>query len=411
MQLPNSTANPVGWPGPLGGIKVIDLTRVLAGPFMTQILGDLGAEILKIETPGYGDETRTFAPKVEGESHYFMALNRQKKSLVIDLQKPKGADILRKLIANADVLVENFRPGVMARLGFDNEAVKAINPRLINCSISGFGMTGPLKDKPSFDIVTQAMGGVMSVNGSAGALPVKLGIPMGDMVGGIFGSIGVLSALLERQTTGTGRLVDISLHDGMLGMLGYLSQIYFITGKDPKPVGTRHPNIVPYGDYPARDGQIIIACLMQSFWPKLCVALDCPQLNDDPRFNTVAARLINRLEVDHIISDITSQQTVDYWVECLTKHDVPHAPVLSIGSALEHPQSIARDMVVKAMHPLVGEIQMVGRPIKFPGSPQIALNPPPVLGQHTREILSRELNLSSNELDILTKEGVIDRID
>ncbi|MBL8381552.1 MAG: CoA transferase [Burkholderiales bacterium] len=402
---------PDGWPGPLAGIRVLDLSRVLAGPFVTQLLGDLGAEILKIETPGHGDDTRTFPPHLGGESHYFMALNRQKKSLVIDLAKPAGAQILRDLVARADVLVENYRPGVMQRLGLDYASLAAINPRLIYCAVSGFGLSGPLRDKPSFDIVTQAMSGMLSVNGEKGGTPVKLGVPLGDLTGGIFGSIGILSALHERHATGRGRLVDISLHDGMLAMLGYLAQLYFIGGKDPQPVGTSHPSVVPYGAFPASDGQIIIACLTQAFWGRLCEALGCPQWTDDPRFNSTAQRLANRVEVDAMIGAVTRTRTVAEWAEALTRADVPNAPVLGVGAALNHPHSQAREMVVTAVHPRVGPIRMVGRPIKFPGQAQAPLAPPPLLGEHTRDVLARELGFDAETLERLTRDGVIDRID
>ena len=390
---------------------MIDLTRVLAGPFLTQLLGDLGAEILKIETPGHGDETRTFPPHLGDESHYFMALNRQKKSLVIDLRKPQGVELVRGLVAKADILVENFRPGVMQRLGVDYDSLARINPRLIYCAVSGFGLTGPLRDKPSFDIVTQAMGGALSLNGEAGGTPVKLGVPLGDMVGGIFGSVGVLSALHERHATGRGRLVDISLHDGMLGMLGYLAQRYFVTGSDPVPVGSGHPSIVPYGSFPASDGMVIIACLMEGFWGRLCNALERPEWTDDLRYATSAARLENRDEVNRMISAVTQMHTVAEWVERLTRNDVPNAPVLGVGAALNHPHSLARDMLVSAEHPGVGPIRMVGRPIKFPGAPQAPLRPPPQLGQHTDEVLRQELGLGDEVLAQLRRDGVIDRID
>jgi crotonobetainyl-CoA:carnitine CoA-transferase CaiB-like acyl-CoA transferase len=406
-----SDAQQAAWAGPLGNVKVVDLTRVLAGPFVTQILGDLGARIYKIEAPGHGDETRTFAPHVGGESHYFLGLNRNKKSLQIDLQAPEGVDLVKRLVAKADVLVENFRPGVMQRLGLGYEALREINPRLIYCAVSGFGMDGPLRDKPSFDIVTQAMSGAMSLNGEPGRDPVKLGLPLGDMVGGIFGSIGVLSALNERHLTGQGRLIDISLHDGMLGMLGYLAQLYFVTGRDPKPVGTSHPNIAPYGAFPASDGLVIIACLVEGFWRKLCDCLDRSDLADDPRFATAAARLQNREALDRTIAEITRTRTVAEWVERLSSRDVPHAPILSVGEALSHPHSVARGMVQAVEHPTAGRLNLVGRPIKFPGMQQPGIEPAPTLGQHTRAVLREELGLGDEELRNLAAAGVIDRRD
>lgn len=406
-----SDAQQAAWAGPLGNVKVVDLTRVLAGPFVTQILGDLGARIYKIEAPGHGDETRTFAPHVGGESHYFLGLNRNKKSLQIDLQAPEGVDLVKRLVAKADVLVENFRPGVMQRLGLGYEALREINPRLIYCAVSGFGMDGPLRDKPSFDIVTQAMSGAMSLNGEPGRDPVKLGLPLGDMVGGIFGSIGVLSALNERHLTGQGRLIDISLHDGMLGMLGYLAQLYFVTGRDPKPVGTSHPNIAPYGAFPASDGLVIIACLVEGFWRKLCDCLDRSDLADDPRFATAAARLQNREALDRTIAEITRTRTVAEWVERLSSRDVPHAPILSVGEALSHPHSVARGMVQAVEHPTAGRLNLVGRPIKFPGMQQPGIEPAPTLGQHTRAVLREELGLGDEELGNLAAAGVIDRRD
>jgi len=398
------------WPGPLGGLKVIDLTRVLAGPFATQLLGDLGAEILKIEQPGTGDETRKFPTFVSGESNYFLGLNRGKKSLIIDLQKPAGADILRRLVAGADILVENYRPGVMERLGLSYTTLSAINPRLIYCAISGFGLTGPLRDKPSFDIVTQALTGVLSINGERGQSAVKLGFPMGDMVGGIFGPIGILSALHERSVTGRGRLIDVSLYDGLIGMLGYLAQLAFVTGRDPEPVGSGHPNIVPYGSFPTSDGAIIIAALSEGFWIKLCDALERPDLAGDSRFATPVGRRDHRDELDTTISEITRTRTVAEWEQRLSAYDVPHAPVLGITAALAHPHATAREMVVTAEHPIAGQIRMVGRSIKFPGAAQQPLSSPPTLGQDTAEVLKQELGLSDAQIEQLRQDLVIDRL-
>ena len=398
------------WAGPLAGIRVIDLTRVLAGPFATQSLGDLGAEILKIEPPGGGDETRRFPPFIAGESHYFLGINRNKKSLVIDLQQAAGADILRRLVARADILVENYRPGVMDRLGLGYEPLAAINPRLIYCAISGFGLTGPLSDKPSFDIVTQALTGALSINGERGHMPVKLGIPLGDMVGGIFAPMAILAALHERTLTGRGRLIDISLYDGLIGMLGYFAQLAFITGEDPTPMGSSHPNIVPYGSFPAADGSIIIAVLSESFWGKLCDALERPDLGRDPRFSTPTGRRDHRDEVDRIIAEATRTRAVAEWQERFTSFDVPHAPVLGVNAALAHPHAVAREMVVEADHPTAGRLRLAGRPIKFPGAPQRPSTAPPTLGQHTVEVLRNDLGCSEAEIAVLRRDGVIDRL-
>jgi crotonobetainyl-CoA:carnitine CoA-transferase CaiB-like acyl-CoA transferase len=406
----SETAGTSGWAGPLQGIRVIDLTRVLAGPFATQSLGDLGAEILKIEPPGGGDETRRFPPFVAGESHYFLGINRNKKSLVIDLQQDAGADIVRRLVTRADILVENYRPRVMDRLGLGYGPLAALNPRLIYCAISGFGLTGPLRDKPSFDIVTQALTGALSINGERGQMPVKLGIPLGDMVGGVFGPMAILAALHERTQTGRGRLIDISLYDGLIGMLGYFAQLAFITGADPPPMGSSHPNIVPYGSFPASDGAIIIAVLSESFWGKLCDALERPDLAQDPRFATPTGRRDHRDEVDRMIADATRTRTVAEWQERLTEFDVPHAPVLGVSAALSHPHAVAREMVVTAEHATAGSLRLAGRPIKFPGSPQSPSTAPPTLGQHTVEVLRDELGYSESEIAALRQDGIIDRV-
>jgi crotonobetainyl-CoA:carnitine CoA-transferase CaiB-like acyl-CoA transferase len=394
------------WKGPLAGVRVLDFTRVLAGPFATQILSDLGADIIKLEPPGSGDDTRGFPPHKGGESHYFVAINRGKRSMVVDLRREEGKEIVRKLVADVDVVVENYRPGVMDKLGIGYDVLSAINPQLIYCAISGFGLTGPLRDKPSFDIVTQALSGAMSVNGEAGRLPVKMGLPMGDLCGGIFGAIGVLSAIIERQATGKGRLIDVSLQDGLLGLLGYLPQLAFFIGEDPVPVGSSHPYIVPYNSYAAMDGAVLIACLTPGFFGKLCEALDIADWGGRADLQTMEGRRDAREEIDAKISNVVARHTVNEMVALLERFDVPHAPILSISQALHHPHSLERGMIETVNHPAIGELQLVGRPIKFVGSTPPPLERPPLLGEHGREILF-EAGFDAEQIDKLETLGVL----
>lgn len=395
------------WAGPLQGVRVLDFTRVLAGPSAALALADLGAEVLKIEPPGTGDETRTFPPFREGESHYFLSVNRGKKSIVIDLKTEAGVALAKDLAAECDILIENYRPGVMDRLGLGYEALATINPRLIYCAISGFGMTGPLRDRPSFDIVMQALSGALSVNGEPGAPPTKLGIPLGDLVGGINGPIGILAALYERTLTGKGRLIDVSLMDGLIGMLGYLAQLAFFTGEDPKPQGSQHPNLVPYGSFPAKDGAIIVACLMNSFWDKISTACGAPEWAKDPRYDTIQKRRDARDEVNELVSGFTRTRTVAELVEIFTEHQVPHAPILGVKAALAQPQAVAREMVVETDHAVLGKIPIVNRPIRFPGAVQPTPSAPPALGQHTDEILRGVLGLTEAQIEGLRALKVI----
>jgi crotonobetainyl-CoA:carnitine CoA-transferase CaiB-like acyl-CoA transferase len=400
------TAAP-SWQGPLEGVRVIDFTRVLAGPAASLALADLGAEVFKIEPPGTGDETRTFPPTRDGESHYYLAVNRGKKSIVVDLKTEEGLALVRDLAARCDVLVENYRPGVMERLGLGWEALHAINPRLIYCSISGFGQTGPLKDRPSFDIVLQAMSGALSMNGEPGGLPTKLGIPLGDLVGGINGPIGILSALYERERTGVGRHIDVSLMDGLMGMLGYIAQLAFFTGSDPQRVGSQHPNLVPYGIFPAREGSIVIACLTAGFWTRICQSIGQAELCDDPRYDTLEKRRDAREEVNAIVAAFTALHSVEELVAIFTAHEVPHAPILGVTEALAQPQAMARGMVVEAQHAALGSIPIVNRPIRFTDAEQPMPEAPPVLGQHTEAILAQVLDLSPERIAVLKAAGIV----
>lgn len=395
------------WTGPLEGVRVLDFTRVLAGPSAALALADMGAEVIKIEPPGQGDETRSFPPFRDGESHYFISINRGKKSIVIDLKSEDGVKLVKDLVMECDVLVENYRPGVMDRLGLGYETLSELNPGLIYCSISGFGLTGPLRDRPSFDIVLQALSGALSVNGEPDGLPLKLGIPLGDLVGGINGPIGILSALYERTRTGRGRHIDISLLDGMIGMLGYLAQLAFFTGSDPKPQGSQHANLVPYGAFPAKDGSIIVACLTNSFWERICQALEMPELIDDLRYNSIEKRRDARDAVNRIVADFTRHHTVDDLIERFTRYQVPHAPILGIQDALAQPQAIERQMVVETEHQKLGKIPIVNRSIRFTGAEQPVPAAPPVLGQHTDDILKDVLDLTPEQIQTLRASGVV----
>jgi crotonobetainyl-CoA:carnitine CoA-transferase CaiB-like acyl-CoA transferase len=395
------------WAGPLRGIRVLDLTRVLAGPSASLALADLGAEVLKVEPPGAGDETRLFPPFRSDVSHYFLSVNRGKKSIVVDLKTAAGVRLIKDLAAKSDVLIENYRPGVMDRLGLGYESLAAENPRLIYCAISGFGMTGPMRDRPSFDIVLQALSGALSVNGEPGGAPLKLGIPLGDLVGGINGPMGILAALYERSVTGRGRLIDVSLLDGLIGMLGYLAQLAFFTGADPQPQGSEHPNLVPYGIFPAKDGSMVIACLTNSFWQRICQALGMPDWVRDPRFESIEKRRDNRGMVNERIRAFTREKSIDELVELLSLHQVPHAPILGITAALTQPQAVAREMVVETEHAQLGKIPIVNRAIKFPGAPQPTPMAPPALGQHTDEILRDILALTPEQIAELRAANVV----
>ncbi len=400
----NDTPN---WAGPLADIRVLDFTRVLAGPAASLALADLGAEVLKVEPPGSGDETRTFPPFREGESHYFLAVNRGKKSIVIDLKSEAGAQLARDLASKSDIVIENYRPGVMDKLGLGYETLCADNPALIYCSISGFGQDGPLRDKPSFDIVLQALSGALSVNGEQDGPPMKLGIPLGDLVGGINGPMGILAALHERHRTGRGRHIDVSLLDGMVGMLGYLAQLAFFTGEDPQPQGSQHPNLVPYGQFPAADGAIIIACLTNAFWGRICRALDVPELADDPRYNSLEKRRAAREEVNEIVARFTQSRSVSELEALLGAHEVPNAPILGILEALSQPQVTAREMVVNTKHSTLGSIPIVNRPIKYTGESQAAPGAPAVLGEHTDEILADVLGLDAEDIAQLRDANIV----
>lgn len=394
--------------GPLDGVRVLDLSRVLAGPFCSLILADLGAEVIKIEEIGGGDQTRTIPPFINGESHYFLAINRNKSSVAVDARTEAGREILLKLAVQCDVVLENFRPGVMDRLGLSYERLKAVKPGLIVCSISGFGAKGSMSEKPSFDLVTQALSGVMSINGYADGTPTKLGIPLGDIGGGLWAAIGVMAALNELHATGEGSHVDLSLLEGLMGLLGYLAEIYLVTGESPGRMGNSHHNIVPYGLMPVKDGHIVLALHVGAFWRNFCRAIAREDLITDARFRTVKDRHKNRVELERQIEEIMLTKTAAEWQQILDAADVPHGPVNSIGQALNQPIVRERGFVKELRHPTAGTVKVIGNPLRFEGRyEETRLEAPPLLGQHTREVLGLLIGLSDAEIDRLISDNVI----
>jgi len=393
--------------GPLSGVKVLDFSRILSGPYASMVLADLGAEVIKVEPIEKGDETRNFPPFLGPLSHYFIALNRSKKSISLDLKTDEGCEIARKLAAQSDIVLENFRPGVMDRLGLGYETLRADNPGLIYCSITGFGKNSPHGNKPAFDIVAQALSGVMSVNREPGQAPNKLGLPLGDMAGSIFSLFGVLAVLHERNQTGHGRHVEIAMLDSLIALQGYLSQIYFVSGKTPEPVGTGHPSIVPYGSFPTSDGYVIVACLTERFWHNFARCLDMEALIKDPRFAQYEQRLANRKELEPLIFERMQQDSTEYWLERLSTFDVPNAPILSIGDALEQDHVTQQGLIETVTHPVVGEMRVVRGPIQFDGEGAVKSSAPALLGEHTAEVLSEMLGYTNEQVQELANKGCI----
>ncbi len=395
--------------GPLNGVRVLDLSRVLTGPFCSMVLADLGAEVWKIEELRHGDQTRSIPPYVNGESHYYLAINRNKKSLAVDLKTPSGRKIVLDLARHADIVLENFRPGVMDRLGLGYDMLKAAKDDIIICSITGFGQAGPMSDKPSFDLVTQALSGVMSINGEPDGPPTKLGIPLGDVGGGMWGAIAVLAALQHRNATGEGLHIDLSLLDGLIGLLGYLAEIQLVTGESPGRVGSSHHNIVPYGRYPVKDGHIVLALHVGRFWRNFCVAAGHAEMAADPRFRTTADRHENRTALEPLVIEILSHKTMAEWHDIFDAGDVPHAPVYDVGQALRQPAVTVRNLIDTVEHPRAGPVDLVRTPIKFMSEFDDApLTPSPLLGEHSRDLLKNVLGYADDTIDSLCAEGVIE---
>ena len=377
--------------GPLSGVTVIDMTRVLAGPYCTMVLADLGARVVKVETPGGGDDSRAFGPFVGGKSAYFMSINRGKESISLDLKDEAARRAFEGLLAGADVLVENFRAGTMERLGYGWEALHERFPRLIYAACSGFGHTGPYAGRPAYDVVVQAMGGIMSLTGHPGGPPARVGSSIGDIVAGLFTAIGVNGALYRRTLTGEGMKLDVSMLDCQVAILENALARYFASGEVPGPLGTRHPSITPFQSYASADGHVVISAGNDALFGKLCAALGRPALAEDARFADNAARIANIDALEIEFEAVLTAHPTAHWLALLEEAGVPCAPINTVEDVLADPQVAARNMVIRAQDPVAGEVKMAGNPIKLSAYPDPPERPPaPALDEHRQAILDGE---------------------
>jgi crotonobetainyl-CoA:carnitine CoA-transferase CaiB-like acyl-CoA transferase len=393
---------------PLAGITVLDLTRVLSGPYCTMLLADMGARVIKIEQPGKGDDTRGWGPPFMGsESAYFLSVNRNKESLTLDLKSPAARPVVERLLDGADVIVENFRPGAMARLGLDYASLSAARPSIVYCSISGFGQTGPRRDEPGYDAVIQAEGGLMSITGDASGPPFRLGVAISDIVTGMFAFQGIAMALLARTRTGCGQLVDVGMLDATAALLTYQSGNYFATGVPPMRMGNRHPTIVPYETFAASDGDFVVAVGNDALWRAFCRTIGLDALGQDPRFATNRQRVLGYEELKPAIADRLRTCPRAEWIAALTEAGVPCGSVRDVGEVIEDPQLAARAMVEAVEHATLGTIRVLGVPIKLSETPGGVRTAPPTLGQHTDAILIGDLGFTQDEVVKLRAAGAV----
>ncbi|MBM3780322.1 MAG: CoA transferase [Acidobacteria bacterium] len=393
--------------GPLHGLTVIDLTRVLSGPYCTMMLADLGARVIKVEHPRTGDDTRAWGPPFVGrESAYFLSINRNKESVALDFKSPEGAAVLARLIAQADVLVENFKPGTLDRAGFGADAVRARHPRLIYASISGYGQTGPRRSEAGYDAVIQAEGGLMSFTGEADGPALRMGVAISDIVAGMFAAQAITAALYHRTQSGEGQRVDIGMLDTTAALLTYQAGNYFATGQAPGRLGNRHPTIAPYETLPTRDGDLVVAVGNDGIWRRFCPAIDRPTLADDPRFLTNRDRLTHYHELRPLLVEALQARTRAEWTTRFHAAGVPCGAVRDLHEVLSDPQIEARDMVASVDHPTVGPTRVMGSPLKLSATPPSVRTPPPLLGQHTRDVLT-ELGYDQQMIEQLSASGVI----
>ena len=393
--------------GPLKGIRVLDLTRILAGPYATMILRDLGAEVIKIEQPGVGDEARDFGPFKNDFSLYFMSVNRGKKSITLNLKSPRGKELFLELVKGSDILVENFRPGTMEKLGLDYESLKTHHPSLLYAACSGFGQTGPYAMRGAYDMIIQGMGGIISITGEPDRPPVRVGTSIGDITSALFTTIGILSALRHRDQTGEGQLIDVGMLDCQVAILENAMVRYFSTGDIPRPLGRRHPAITPFEVFESADGYVVIAIGNNELWRKFCEHVGHPELIDDDRFNTNALRTENHESLFPILAEIMCHRTTDAWVKALEAIGVPCGPVNTVDKVANDPQVLARDMIAEVEHNTTGTVQIPGIPIKLSETPGQIDAPAPNLGEHTSEVLIDLLGLGAEEVNQLKQNGIV----
>jgi CoA:oxalate CoA-transferase len=395
--------------GPLDGIRILDLSWVLAGPFATMVLNDLGAEVIKLERPQSGDLARGNGPFIDGESSYFMSLNRGKKSITIDLQAQQGKKVFLELVKKVDVVVENFVPGTMKRLGINYDVLKEQNPALIYAAISGFGQTGPYAQNRAFDIIIQAAGGMMSITGEPDSPPLRPGVSIGDITAGLFTTIGIVSALYERGKSGKGQILDISMLDCQLAILENAFGRFFATGEVPRRIGSRHPVFTPFQAFETRDGYIVIAMVggARNQWPLFCAVIERLDLMDDERYQTGESRTEYYDVLEPILSQVIKTKTTDEWIQQLSEVGIPCGPINSVDQLVNHPQVLEREMIVEVPHPRLGKVKAINTPIKLSRTPGRVERAAPDLGQDTGQLLAELLNMNEDEIEKLRETSVI----
>ena len=394
--------------GPLEGITVLDLSRVLSGPYCTMQLADMGARVIKIERPGAGDDTRAWGPPfIEGESAYFLSINRSKESVTLNFKHPDGRRVLDALIARADVLVENFRPGTLEEMGLGYDALHAMYPRLIYTSISGFGHTGPLRERAGYDAVLQGEGGIMSLTGPPDGGGYKVGIAIADLAAGLYAAQGTLLALYARERTGMGQHVDVAMLDSITALLTYQAGIFFATGAPPERHGNAHPTVAPYETFQAADGEVVLAAGNDDLWRKFCRIAGLDTYAADPRFATNSERVRNYRVLRPIVAEAFLARTRSEWLELLNDAGIPAGPVRNLQEVLEDAQLRAREMVHSLQHAVAGQVQVLGVPVKMSSTPGAVRGAPPALGQHTRQVLVEDLGYSSSQIDDMAATGVL----